>query len=266
VSGPGGAASPTLLTVRGRRLEVELDPPQDGRPTLVFLHEGLGSVGQWRDFPRALAEATGCGFLSYSRLGYGRSDPAEGPRAPSFMHDEARLWLPEVLDATGTRDVIFVGHSDGASIALIYAGSAPAPSPAPRGLLLEAPHVFVEEICVRSIARIAEEFHRGDLRRRLARHHHGNTDATFESWSEVWLRPEFRLWNIEEVLPRIRCPVLVVQGEDDEYGTRRQVESIEGGAGGEVEALVLPACGHVPHRDRREAVLEAMTRFVRRLA
>lgn len=255
---PAGAG---FLEAGGHRLEYAWHgPPPDAAPTLVFLHEGLGCVSLWRDFPARLADATGCGALVYSRAGYGRSDPAPLPRPVRFMHDEGLRVLPAVLDAAGVRDAVLVGHSDGASIALVHAGSGAAGRV--RALVLEAPHVFVEEESVRSIAAIGEAYRGGGLRARLERHHGANVDCAFHGWNGVWLDPAFRAWNIEAYLPRVSVPVLVVQGEADEYGTLAQVDAIRRQAGGPVETLVLPGVGHSPHRDDPGAALRAMARFV----
>ncbi|MGE5277437.1 MAG: alpha/beta fold hydrolase [Acidobacteriota bacterium] len=254
---------PLFLDMGDHRLEYAWHGPEPGRaPTLVFLHEGLGSLSTWRDFPAALASAVGCGALVYSRRGYGGSDPAALPRPVRFMHEEALVSLPRVLELLGVREPILVGESDGASIALIYAGSAAGASRV-RGLLLEAPHVFVEPVCLASIAAAGESFRSGDLRRALARHHARDVDATFRGWSEVWLDPDFRRWNIEEFLPGVRAPVLAIQGEDDQYGTLRQIETIAARCAAYVELLVLPRCGHGPHREEPERVLAAMRRFLR---
>lgn len=215
----------------------------------------------WRDFPVRLAQATGLGALVYSRGGYGGSDPVPLPRPLRFMHDEALQVLPEVLATTGVRAAVLVGHSDGGSIALIHAGSGGGGLV--RALVLEAPHVFCEERSVRSIAAAAERFRQGDLRRALERHHGANVDVAFWGWNRAWLDPGFRDWNIEEYLPGVRVPVLVVQGEDDEYGTLRQLEAIEGGCASPVERLVLPACGHSPHREQEAPTLVAMSGFLR---
>ncbi len=261
-----------FLEIDGIRLESAWHgPPPDG-PTLVFLHEGLGCVSLWRDFPARLARATGLGALVYSRRGYGRSDPAPLPRPVRFMHDEAEV-LERVLDVAGIREAIPVGHSDGASIALIHAATHPGPRV--RALALEAPHVFVEEITVASIAAIGREYERTDLRRRLERHHGPNIDAAFRGWHDVWLDPAFRSWSIRELLPDVAAPALVLQGEQDEYGTLRQVAALLGGTGGPgveraggtegpVTARLLPRCRHSPHRDDPETVLAAMRAFVER--
>lgn len=242
--------------MRGKRIESQHLGPLAG-PTLVFLHEGLGSLGLWRDFPGKLAQATGLGAFIYSRAGYGQSDAAPLPRPVRYMHDEAEL-LPEVLRAAGVRDPILVGHSDGASIALIYAGSGGTA----RALALEAPHVFTEEGGLRSIAAMREQYRNTDLRARLARHHK-DPDAAFGGWNGAWLDPDFRAWNIEESVDRIAQPMLLVQGENDEYGTARQLESIRQRARGRVETVLLPQCGHSPHRDQPEKTVAAMTAFVR---
>jgi pimeloyl-ACP methyl ester carboxylesterase len=250
------------LTLRagGHRLEaVWHGAAPDAAPTLVFLHEGLGSVSTWRDVPEELARRTGCGALVYSRLGYGASDPVAPPRPLSYMHDEAEL-LPEVLDAAGVQRAILVGHSDGGSIAILHAGSERAGRV--RGLVLEAPHVFVEDLSVASIAAARDEYLHGDLRARLARHHQ-DVDGAFWGWNRAWLDPGFRSWNIEAALPDIRVPILAIQGADDPYGTLLQIDAIERRAPGPTERLILPECGHAPHRDQRAATLDAIARFAR---
>jgi pimeloyl-ACP methyl ester carboxylesterase len=253
------------LDFPGHRLEYAWHgPAPEEAPTLVFLHEGLGSLSAWRDFPERLAASVACGALVYSRRGYGGSDPAPRPRPVSFMSEEALSVLPRVLESLGVVRPVLVGESDGASIALIYAGRAAGGAPRPLGLLLEAPHLFVEDVCLRSIAAAAQSFWHGDLKRALARHHARDVDATFESWSEVWLDPAFARWNIEDVLPAVGAPVLVLQGEEDPYGTLRQLEALARGGGGFVEALVLAGCGHSPHREFPERALAAMLRFLKR--
>ena len=253
-----------FLEVGGARLECRwIGPRPEEAPTIVFLHEGLGSVSTWRDFPDALAARTGCGALVYSRAGYGRSDPAALPRPVRFMHDEARV-LAEVVRRAGIRDCILLGHSDGASIAIIAAGRRAVPGL--RALVLEAPHVFAEPCGLESIARIGETYDTTNLRTRLERHHGANTEGAFWGWNRVWLDPEFRAWNIEELLPGIQVPALVVQGEDDEYGSWAHVDAIVRQSGGPVETLAVPACGHAPHAEHRGAVLAAMAGFIRAAA
>ncbi|HEV8610279.1 MAG TPA: alpha/beta hydrolase [Thermoanaerobaculia bacterium] len=253
-----GAAS---FEVLGQHLEYRwIGPRPDEAPSIVFLHEGLGSAATWRDFPDRMASATGCGALVYSRMGYGASDPVFGRRPVRFMHDEALEVLPAVIERFELRDVVLFGHSDGASIAIIYAGALLAPI---RALVLEAPHVFVEPICIESITRIAQAYETTRLRERLARYHGDNTDSMLRTWTDVWLRPEFQRWNIEEYLQAIESPVLVVQGEDDDYGTVRQVDAVVTQVSGPVKSLVLAHCGHSPHSDQPDEVLEAARRFVR---
>lgn len=250
------------LAAGGRRLEAAwLGPPPEQAPTMVFLHEGLGSLGLWRDIPAAAVERTGLGALVYSRAGYGGSDPCGLPRPIEYMHDEARCVLPAVLREAGVREHILFGHSDGASIALIHAGDCPQPGL--RGLVLEAPHVFAEPMGLDSIAKAREAYRSGDLRQRLARHHGVNVDCAFFGWADAWLDPRFRDWNLEAFLPSIRVPALVIQGDDDEYGSAAQVDAIACRSGAPVETMLLPDCGHAPHRDRREAVLEAVARFAK---
>jgi pimeloyl-ACP methyl ester carboxylesterase len=219
-------------------------------------------VDRWRDFPKQLSAATGLGALAYSRLGYGRSDPVPLPRPLRYTHDEARL-LPEVLKALNVEEAILIGHSDGGSIAIICTGSG-ACSASVRALILEAPHVFAEEVGLRTIARIREEFVAGNLAAKLAKYHGDNLQGAFWGWNKAWLDPDFRTWNLEEYLPAIRVPILLIQGEDDPYGTLKQVEAIQGQAGGPVEVRLLSECGHSPHRDCPVEVLAAMVNFTSR--
>ena len=252
------------LTVDGRRVEVAEFPGGDpGRRPVVLLHEGLGSVGLWRDLPPQLAEATGRRTIAFSRFGHGRSDPPPIPRTPAFFEYEAETVLPALLEQLGAPEPLLVGHSDGASIALIYAGSGGAAGL--RGLILEAPHVFTEPSGLESIARIADIYRTTDLPERLARHHGSNVEVAFWGWNGVWLNPEFRAWNIEEFLPAVEVPILILQGDQDEYGTWKQVEAIQRQAGGTVEAVAIPRCGHAPHREQPDLTLQAMADFVHRL-
>ncbi|HXH03670.1 MAG TPA: alpha/beta hydrolase [Candidatus Competibacteraceae bacterium] len=250
-----------FFDIDGVRLEYRwFGPWPEAAPTLVFLHEGLGCVALWKDFPERVAEATDCRVLVYSRQGYGRSDPIPVPRPLTYMHEEGLSILPKVLDAAGLKEVILVGHSDGGSIALIHAGGVR--DPRVQALALMAPHVFNEELCVGSIRLAKEAYEQGRLRQQLARYHGDNVDCAFWGWNRAWLDPGFWHWNIEEYLPGIAVPVLLIQGENDEYGTLRQVEAIRDRVSGPVEILMLPNCGHSPHRDQPEATLEAITRFV----
>ena len=250
------SASPTHLLIAGRRLEVQRLGVGGRPPTLLFLHEGLGCVALWRDFPRRLVSETGCGAVVFSRYGYGRSDPFEEPRTVRYMHDEAAQSLPVFLDQLSIDEPLLVGHSDGASIALLYAAVHPV-----AGLVLLAPHVFVEEVSIRGIEAARRAYVSGDLRPRLARYH-TNPDATFFGWNDVWLSPEFSSWNIEDVLGRITCPVLVVQGTSDPYGTLAQVRAVAAGVQGDCTEVTIDDCGHSPHLEAPEQAVEAVTRFV----
>ncbi len=252
------------LIVDGVSLEYAwVHPTRNRHLALVLLHEGLGCVSMWRDFPDRLAAATGCGALVYSRQGYGRSDPVPLPRPVSYMHDEAFGALHGVLEQAGIAQAVLVGHSDGASIAAIHAGGLQ--DKRIRGLVLMAPHFFVEDCSIESIEAARAAYEQGDLRARLERHHGDNVDCAFRGWNGAWLNPDFREWNIEEYLPDIRAPVLVIQGEDDEYGTVAQVDAVRVKCGGETETLMLPGCGHSPQRDRPDETLEAIAGFVARL-
>lgn len=251
-----------FVTAGGHRLEYERIPGRPGAPSLLLLHEGLGSLALWRDFPQKLAHATGLPLVVYSRWGYGNSEPIAGARSARYMHDEALTTLPELRSALGLDDVILVGHSDGASIALIHVGSGAGSA---RGLILEAPHVLVEAMNLASIEAARGAFATTDLRRKLSRYH-ADVDGAFRGWNEAWLSPEFRDWNIEEYLPGVTCPVLAIQGADDEYGTMKQLDAIERGVKGPFAKLLLPRCGHSPHRDQESIVLEAMAAFAERLS
>lgn len=244
-----------------QRLEYTwIGPAPAQAPTLVFLHDGLGCADTWRDFPARVAARTGCGALIYSRSGHGDSAPLDRPRTARYLHHEALTVLPQVLRTMNIRQSIFIGHSDGASIALIYAGAGVAE--ATLGLVLEAPHVFVEDITIAGIERAGEIYRTTDFAQKLARYHGDQTNAVFWSWYDTWLSPEFRHWNIEAYCRRIACPLLVIQGEDDKYGTKRQVDAVVSQVPTPAEAVMLPACGHTPHREQTQAALEAVTRFV----
>ena len=251
------------VQVAEHRLEVRLHPPEDpGRPSIVFLHEGLGSAGQWREFPARLSALTGCGFLAYSRWGYGGSDARPRPWPADFLEHEAAVVLPAVLDATGlTRPVLF-GHSDGGTIALMYAATFPEGA---RGVVSEAAHVMLEEISIQAIARARDRFLHGDLKDRLRSQHGSHVEDTVLGWTENWLRPASRDWDIRARLRAVRCPVLVIQGRDDDFGTLDQVDAIAEGVSGPAETMVLDHCGHVPHRERQREVLDAAASFIRRL-
>ena len=248
------------IAVRGHALEARWwnDEQRAQTEPIVLLHEGLGSVALWRDFPDALATGAGRAVFAYSRRGHGASDRPAAPHTARFMHEEAIEWLPEVLDAAGIGRAILFGHSDGASIALVFAATFPKRATA---LILEAPHVFVEDVSVASIIRMKREYDTTNLRERLARYH-TNVDAAFHGWNDVWLAPEFREWNLEEYLPSVTAPTIVIQGEQDEYGTLRQVAAIVRQVAGSVETLILPDCGHSPHRDQPPRVIAAVAEFL----
>ena len=249
------------VTVCSPRLEYEhIAVTRADRPTLVFLHEGLGSVAMWKEFPSRMAHATNCNALVYSRYGYGSSEPLREPRTVSYMHDEALATLPELLDQLAIDRPVLVGHSDGGSIALIHAGGSGRPV---GGLVLMAPHVLVEDISIASIATAKVTYETGDLRAKLAQYH-ADVDSAFWGWNRIWLHPDFRRWNIEEFLPRVGCPVIAMRGEDDEYGSMEQLARI-GRQVADVELLTLKDCRHSPHRDQPEAVMEAITLFIDRI-
>ncbi len=250
-----------FVAINGCRLEYEWHGPSPAEaPTIVFLHEGLGAISRWRDFPAALCRRLGWGSLVFNRQGYGGSDPMPPPLTPRFLHREALDVLPHLLEAFAIERPVLFGHSDGASIALIYAASDRA---SPRALVLEAPHVLVEDVTVASIAKLRDAYtSSAALRAGLRRHHGANASRLFASWTDVWLSGAFRAWSIAAELPRVACPTLVIQGRDDEYGTVTQVETIVAGVSGTVETLLLDGCGHSPHFDRREAVEAAAVRFL----
>jgi pimeloyl-ACP methyl ester carboxylesterase len=252
------------LDVDGRRQRLEYAWIGDARrdaPVIVFLHEGLGSLAMWRDFPQALCTAAGARGLLFSRQGYGRSTPRPATEKwpVEFMHAQAHDVLPAFFARIGLTDAPWLfGHSDGGSIALLHAAAFPQRV---AGLVAVSPHVFVEDVTVASIERARVAYARTDMRQRLARYH-GDPDSAFHGWNDIWLDPAFRAWNIEDCLPRIRCPLLAVQGEDDEYGTMAQVDAIARLVP-HARLLKLPACGHSPHRDQPAALLGAVAAFLR---
>jgi len=252
------------IAIAGRRIEVEWHgPPPDRAPTLVLLHEGLGCVSMWREFPRALADRTSYGVLVYSRPGYGRSKPVRRPPALRYMDAEAFDVLPAVLDQAGVRKAVLVGHSDGASIAAIYAGGAQ--DFRVRGLVLMAPHFFVEDLSIRSIVAAKQAYEQGDLRERLARHHGDNVDTAFYVWNAAWLDPGSRAWRLDDRLAHVRVPILIIQGADDQYGTTAQIALAEEETYCPVDALVLNDCRHSPHLDQPDATLSAIAEFAYRV-
>lgn len=236
-------------------MKLETEEIAGAEPALVFLHEGLGAVALWRDFPRRLAEATGRRALIYSRAGHGQSDLPEGDRTPRFMHEEALDVLPRVLADAGIERPVLVGHSDGGSIALIHASRHPV-----AGLILLAPHVFVEDVTVASIEQARETYETTDLGERMARYHR-DPERTFRLWNDIWLAPEFRDWNIEDVLADVTAPALLIQGAHDQYGTLAQLDAIERGVRGPVRRVVLD-CRHAPHLEAPEETLAAAEAFL----
>jgi pimeloyl-ACP methyl ester carboxylesterase len=251
-----------LLDIGPQRLEYRFIGPRPGEaPTLVLLHEGLGCVGLWNDFPEKLSAATGAGVFVFSRAGYGKSSPVNLPRPLSYMHDEAQETLPRLLDAIGFQRGVLIGHSDGASIGAIYAGSHQDHRIG--GLVLIAPHFFTEDPGIDSIVEATKAYETGDLRARLSRWH-ADVDNAFKGWNDAWLDPEFRNWDITGFLAYIRVPVLIVQGEDDQYGTVKQIEVAQEECYCPVEVALLPGARHSPQRDAPEATLGVISEFVKR--
>ncbi|MBV9752721.1 MAG: alpha/beta hydrolase [Hyphomicrobiales bacterium] len=252
-----------MLDIGGRRLEYRHVGPQPGETaTIVMLHEGLGSVGLWGDFPEALAAATRAGVFAYSRTGYGASSPAALPRQPSYMHDEALDVLPKILEQIGFRRGLLLGHSDGASIASIYAGSVQ--DHRVRGLVLIAPHFVVEPMGLEAIAKAKLAYEKSELKRKLARWHK-NVDNAFYGWNGAWLDPRFRSWDISEALGYIRVPIEIVQGTRDEYGTTRQIAIAQKECYCPVELALIEGVGHSPQREARAATLGAVTDYATRI-
>ncbi|HEX6299337.1 MAG TPA: alpha/beta hydrolase [Acidimicrobiia bacterium] len=228
---------------------------------LVFLHEGLGSVELWRDFPRDVSSSARCPALVYSRYGNGWSGPLTAPRRPDYMHEEALETLPGLIDELVGRPPILIGHSDGASISIIYAGAGHPVE----GLVLIAPHVFVEPETVRSISAIRDRFPGSGMTAKMNKYH-TDPEATFYGWADVWLSPAFRSWNIEEYLSGIRCPTLLIQGDADEYGTVSQLDAIDAGLDAPVQRLLVPSAGHSPHLSHPDLVTDAVVEFLSRVA
>lgn len=253
------------LHVAGVRYEYRrIGAPAGGdRPTLVLLHEGLGCVGLWKDFPDRLAAATGLGVFAWSRAGFGRSDGIVLPRPLDYLEREAPLVGP-VLDAAGIGRCVLVGHSDGGTIALLCAARPDARRI--EGVVTMAAHVFVEDVTIAGIEDARQIWEQGALRERLRRWHGDNVDGAFYGWCDTWLHPGFRAWNIEAALPAVRVPCLVMQGEADQYGTAAQVYAIARQVAGPAEAVLLPGAGHAPHVDAPDAVVSAIAGFVSGLA
>ncbi|MGJ8556124.1 MAG: alpha/beta fold hydrolase [Sulfitobacter geojensis] len=249
--------------VNGTALEYACwGPSPDQAPTLVLLHEGLGSVAQWKDVPQALADATGFGVFAYSRAGYGASDPVSLPRPLDYMSREAEDNLGAVMDAAGIKQVVLLGHSDGATIATLYAGSVS--DMRVRGLILIAPHFFAEPDGLAAIRAAGKAYGEGDLRSKLAKYH-ANVDVAFHGWHDAWIDPAFAKWNVADAIDHLRIPVLAIQGRDDPYGTLAQIDEIETRIYSPVETLILDGCGHAPHLEQADATLAEISEFCARL-
>jgi len=236
--------------------------PSSGRPVIVMLHEGLGCVALWRDFPAQIAQRTGCPVFAYSRAGYGQSDPAELPRPLDYMSREAVETLPSLLNAIGASAYILLGHSDGATIAAVYAGRVE--DDRLRGLIMMAPHFFTEPMGLAEIGKAREAFRETDLKTRMARYHR-DPEVAFRGWNDAWLDPGFEAWNVAEVIDGFHVPVLALQGRDDQYGTQAQLHEVERRSPAEVEVVVLADCRHAPQFDQPEGTLAAIAGFVARL-
>jgi len=263
-SAPLQHRSARFVEAVGHRLEyVDIPAHQLDRPALVFLHEGLGSVALWRDFPAKVAAATGCRTVVYSRFGFGRSSPRRAPYTPRFMHEEALVIFPALRAALGVEHPVLVGHSTGASMALIHAGDRRCDV---RGVVAMAPLVFVEEFNLESIRNAKTVYETTGMREKLARYH-DDVDSVFWGWRDIWLDPEFKSWSIERDLAGVRCPILAILGEDDEYCTPAQVAALERNAANvkSFDFIKLADCRHSPHRDQPEVVLDAIRRFIEEL-
>lgn len=252
--------------VKGRELRYQFinEEHQNGEcPMLVFLHDALGCIGTWKDLPEQVSDATELPALVYDRYGHGGSEPLKEMREKQYMHIEGESTLPLLLEALGVREpVILIGHSDGASIALLFAAAFPERV---KGIVSEAAHVFVEELTLEGIRKTVEAFRRGKLERLLEAYHDINTRPIFHAWEGTWLSPGFRDWNITERLPLVRCPVLAIQGKDDEYGSFEQVRAIVDGVKGDADSFMVPECGHVPHHEAQDVVVPRVVEFVNEL-
>ncbi|MBE9554726.1 MAG: alpha/beta hydrolase [Proteobacteria bacterium] len=244
----------------GRIAARRIDPPggaAPGSPVMVFLHEALGCIAMWKEVPERLVAMTGLPALVYDRHGHGLSDPMPRPREPDYLDRESFDVLPRVLVECGVTDPILVGHSDGGSIALLYASRHPV-----RALVSEAAHLFVEDVTLAGIRQAAIVWHETDLPQRLAKYHGDKTEALFSAWADCWQSKPFTSWNMEATLPGVSCPALVIQGEGDEYGTKAQVDAIATGITGPASVMMIPDCNHIPHFQAADTVLPAIAEFV----
>jgi pimeloyl-ACP methyl ester carboxylesterase len=259
-----GAAGEVMLVAGGHRLKARwfAGAGRPGRPAIVLLHQGLGSLTQWRGFPERLAAAAGAAVVGYDRWGHGGSEPLGGPRSPDFLAEEAERTLPEVLDRLGLADAVIYGHSDGGTIALLFAAAHPGRV---RALVSESAHVFAEAHSAQGFADTIAAFETGDLRARLARHHGASVDTMFRGWADVWRSPAMRDWRITGRLAAIRSPVLVIQGERDDHCLPAQAEEIARGVGGPSELWIVPGAGHAAHLEATEAVAARVAAFVDRI-
>ncbi len=254
----------TYIKIDNHRYAVRWIGQQDETraPVLVFLHEGLGCIKLWRDFPEQICAETGLTGIVYDRLGHGTSDPFPQRRTPHYLHDESFKYLPRFLEIINVHRPIFIGHSDGGTIALLYAAHYPDNT---SGIITEAAHVFLEEVTITGIKNAVEMYESGNLKKGLKKYHGEKTDALFYGWAHTWLSPEFRNWKIIDELKNITAPSLVIQGYNDEYGTEKQVDTIVNTVRGQAEKLMIPECGHIPHFQARDLVQEKMVRFINKI-
>ncbi|NTW31510.1 MAG: alpha/beta hydrolase [Bacteroidetes bacterium] len=254
------------ISVRGINLYYEIINAElinSDKPLLVFLHEGLGCVQQWKDFPLLLSEKVNYPVLLYDREGHGKSEMLKSLRSTNFIHEQAQIVLPELFEKLNLTDCnkILIGHSDGGSIAIIHAGTYPQKI---KAVITEAAHVFIEEITLSGLKDAVESYQNGRLKELLYKYHGENTDTMFHGWSDTWLKDDFLNWNIEDYLKNISCNFLAIQGENDQYGTIAQLESIKNNTKGNTELFLVPACGHIPHLQSREAVLKHIADFIKK--
>lgn len=250
------------VELKNTRLGMKRTPGKQAKtegPCLVFLHEGLGCIEMWKDFPDTLCAETGLPGVVYERKGYGRDAPDEGNWALDYLDTESREYLPALLEVLEIHQAVLIGHSDGGTIALLGAGYAPSRV---LGVITEAAHVFVESVTISGIRDAVYAYENKNLKKALYRYHGNNTDRVFYRWANRWLSPEFSGWNIENRLSAIKCPLLILQGEKDEYATLKQVEAIEKGVSGPRESVVIPGCGHVPHKESPERVCTIIADYI----
>jgi len=253
-----------IQSLHMRAKHIIIDENATDKSTLVFLHEGLGCLELWKDFPEKLCQQTGLNGLVYERVGFGKSSPLGiVPRPTDYLEREGRDILPQVLDQANIKNPLLVGHSDGGSIALVFAAHHPDKLV---GAITEAAHVFVEDVTVAGIIKAGKHYFDGKLKPRLEKYHGNNTEKAFRGWHDTWLTPEFFHWNMENLLPNITCPLLVIQGIDDEYGTQHQVQSIVEKSAGIATPFMVPDCAHVPHFQAQGPVLSAMSSFIKKVA